>query len=979
MWIAERGLRRTRFVGRDAELARIVEVLALPPAFVLVEGEGGIGKSRLVREAIRAVDPEDVRTLYAQCPPFVEGFTLGPLVDAVRQAAPDIAGLGLSALSGVLRPLFPEWADALPPAPQQPADPDAVRHQLIRALADLVDRLGVRVLVVEDVHWADAATLDFLVHLSTRRPRPPGLVLTCRPSEVPPGSPLRRLTSRPADGVSRARVVLEGLPLSESAALVSSMLDGGRASAELAGYLHDRTEGVPLALEECVRLLRDRNDLALRDGEWTRRCQNEIAVPATIRDAVGERVARLAPDARHVLLAAAVLADPVDERTLAAVSALPPARWLAALGQALASGLLDDTQDAHNGTPASHGRFFYRHVLAARAVYEQAPAHERRGAHRRAGEVLEATTPPPVVRLAHHFRLAGEFDRWSGYARQAVDLALVSGNPTTAMTLLHALITDPALPPAEAAALTGRLPLYTSTGDPRQREIIQSLRSVLASEGLDVHERAAVRAQLGRLLVVTGEHTRGAAELELAIPDLAHGGYAVASTMALLGIPVHESWPIATHLRWLKRAESVASAGTVSADEARTLHVDRATALLDLGERSGWELARRFDADPSNPRTGRQVARLLLNLGSQSVNWGRYEDARRHLAGAVEIAERHGYLRLRDMALVTRDHLDWFTGAWDGLDERVASWGEVGEEPLIRMDSQQVAAMLRSARSGPDSEVLRMLGTVREESARRGAMNVFVESAGALGRVAGHPAKTLEATKEPVRRMVRKGVWLWAADLLPPHLGALLALGHRAEAEALTATFAEGARGREIPVLTATLASCRALLAEGGGRAALSAAAWQAAAEAWLALPRPYHAALAREHAARWLLAAGQPGAAVRELRAALEEFTALGARHDAERARRALAELGEREGERRAGRRGYGDRLSPREQEVVRLVVRGLTNRQIAEILSRSPKTVATQVNSAMRKHGVSSRTALAVRIAQRGYGDGPPGSAPD
>ncbi|MET9472014.1 AAA family ATPase, partial [Streptomyces sp. NPDC002922] len=399
--------RRPRFVGRDAELRRVTDALQQLPALVLVEGEAGIGKSRLVREALAAVATGGPRTLVAVCPPFREALTLGPIVDAARQAVPsgaDVAGLGLSALAGTLRPLFPEWADGLPSAPEPLADAGAARHRLIRAFAELLDRLGIDVLVVEDVHWADEATLEFLLFLASRQPLPLTLVMTCRPEEVAADSLLPRLSSRvpTSAGISHARVGLTGLAVSDTAELVSSMLDDEHVSTEFATFLHDRTEGVPLALEECVRLLRDRADLVRRDGEWMRRTLDEISVPPTIRDAVTERVARLGADARRVLLAAAVLSDPADERMLGAVSgltevgsgqdaglegrmgrpadsAIAPARGTAAtlvesaVSDAVRSGLL--VEDG-----SGPGRIAFRHTLAARTVYDRASASERRAA-----------------------------------------------------------------------------------------------------------------------------------------------------------------------------------------------------------------------------------------------------------------------------------------------------------------------------------------------------------------------------------------------------------------------------------------------------------------------------------------------------------------------------------------------------------------------------------------------------------------------
>ncbi|BBA96727.1 putative LuxR family transcriptional regulator [Actinacidiphila reveromycinica] len=977
--MAERWLGRTRFVGRDRELARVVEALARPPALVLIEGEAGIGKSRLVREAVAATDRDGARTLLAVCPPFLEAFTLGPVVDAVREAAPDVAALGLTAVAGALRPLFPEWSQDLPPAPEPPADAGVARHQLVRALAELLDRAGVEVLVVEDVHWADATTLDFLVYVATRRPRPLTLVLTYRPEEVAADSPLLRLTSRPAQDVCQVRATLGGLPVSDAAGLASSMLGGDRVSAGFAAFLHDRTEGVPLALEECVRLLRDRDDLTCRDGEWARRGLDEIAVPPTIRDSVTERVARLGADARRVLLAAAVLTDPVDERTLAAVTGLPVGRWPAALRASLGSGLLGETTARPGGgLPAGRTGIAFRHVLAARAVYDRAAAHERAAAHRRAGEALETAVPPPVGRLAHHFREAGLTRRWFAYARQAALLALSSGDHRTAAGLLHALITEPTLPPTEVAALAGQVSSHAFTGDPRAGEIARTLRAVVDSGRLGRRDRAAVRAQLGRMLLTVGEYTEAAAVLEQAIPDLADHGYPVASAMTVLGLPLHDSWPVATHLRWLERAEAVASSSEIGPVDRFELRLARMTALFELGEESGWELAGRIDADESSPQAAVLTARFHLNAGHAAMKWGRYADARRYLAAAVDVAGRHGYQRLRDLALVTAGHLDWLTGAWDGLDERLAAWQEVDGEPLIRMDALLVGTQLRVARGGPDEEARKVLAAVREESVRRGTTDLPAEAAGALARVAAEPSA--DHTAEPVGRLVRKGVWLWAGEVLPEHLAALTSAGRRSEAEELVAAFEDGARGRDAPVLAATLASCRALLAEGRGRPAAAADAWEAAASAWRALPRPYDAAKAGERRARCLLRDGRRTAALAALRAAHREFTSLGARYDADRVRRALDAQGAgAEGPWRPGRRGYGDRLSPRELEVVRLVATGLTNREIAKALSRSPKTVATQLNSAMRKHGVSSRTALAVRVTQAGYDAGAePGPSP-
>ncbi|WP_369226599.1 AAA family ATPase [Streptomyces sp. R39] len=957
-----------RFVGRRAELAALAAALAGPPALVLVEGEAGIGKSRLVREALKSARADGPQPLIAVCPPFREALTLGPVVEALRQGRHSVADLRLSALAGTLRPLFPEWADSLPPPPEPLADARAARFRLLRALGELLDGFCVDVLVVEDVHWADEATLDFLMLLASRQTATLTLVLTYRPEDVELESPLLRLSSRrPPGGLVRVR--LGGLPVAASAELVSSMLDDEHVSDAFAAFLHSRTEGVPLALEECVRLLRDRADLVRRGGEWIRRTLGDIAVPPTIRDAVAERVARLGPDARQVLLAAAVLTDPADDSALTAVSALPEARAAEGLREALGSGLLSEDRS---------GRAAFRHVLAAKVVYDTAPAAARRHAHRRAAEWLEAQGRRPVGRLARHFREAGETGRWRRYAEEAADLALASGDHLSAVTSLHALITDPGCPDAEVAPLVRKMPLHAFTGYARRDEITATLRAVLDSAALSGEERVELTAQVARLLLNGGDHAAAAAELDKVAPELIAPSYPVVWAMTALGFPVDPSWPVAVHLGWLERAERALEHASVTPAERLSLAVDRLTALLDLGEEAGATVTDGLGADSSHPPTAEHLARGALNAGNGVMKWGHYADARRRLEAAAGIAGRHEYRRLKDMATLTLIHLDWHEGHWDGLEQRLAAWLDVDGEPLMRLDARLVAARLRAVHDEEQAVAQAELGEVYEESLRRGMTDIVVEAAGALAApalAAGRPEEALALTEEPVARLTRKGLWLWGADVAPPRVAALAATGRQEEAERLTAAFRRGVAGRRMPRQAAALRMCEAAVLAGRGDMAAAAAAWQEAALAWQALPAPYEALRCREQRAHALLAAGQPDQGCGELTAVRDGFTSLGAAGDAARTAEVLLRSGpaQRTPPWRGGRRGYGDQLSPRELEVVRLMLDGLTNREIAAALSRSHKTVAAQLNSAMRKHGVSTRTALAVRVTRDGTATAP------
>ncbi|MFD4558008.1 helix-turn-helix transcriptional regulator [Streptomyces sp. NPDC058469] len=969
------GVSAPRFVGRAAELHRLTDALARPSAAVLVEGEAGIGKSRLVQEALDEPGIAARRPLAAMCPPFREALTLGPVVDAARDARPDVAELALTPLAGVLRPLFPEWTQDLPPAPETLSDAGAARHRLFRALAELLEAMGVGVLVLEDVHWADEATLDFLLFLASRRSRRMSLVLTYRPEDVAPESLLMRLTSRPPAGTGYVRICLGALDVPQTAELMSSMLDGEHVSEAFASFLQERTDGVPLAIEESVRLLRDRADLVRRNGEWVRRTLDDIAVPPTIRDAVAERASRLTPVAQRVLQAASVLAEPVGPAVLATVSGLPDNVVGQAVDAAVRSGLLGEDRA---------GRVSFRHALAARAVYDMTPAPDRRALHREAGRSLRAVTPQPVARLAHHYREAGDTGQWRQYAERTADLALASGDHRTAVGLLHELLTESDPPAASVARWAQKMPVLAFNGLVGRGDLTRALRRVLDTEALAPHDRAAVRTQLGRMLLHAGEYAAGAAELERALPDLADEPFQAAWAMNTLGSPPSTLMTAGEHRRWLDRAADAARL-PMTADQRLALVVDRATALLDMGDEAGWAVAAELPDTAATPEGMMQLARSGLNIGNGAMRWGRYDEARQLLTTALARAEQHRYQRLHDMILVTLVHLDWFTGAWDGLAERAAALAVVDAEPVLQLDALLIMALLEGAVGGsgadpgPAAVTEGGIGTVEERlrqvldaGLRRGIVDLPLEPAAALARIRlaeGSAAEALELTEGPADVVTRKNIWLWATEFAPVRTGALLAVQRADQARQFVADLAEGLDGKNLPAADAALETCRGMLAQGEGRSVEAAAAFGRAVTAWQRLPRPYEALLAAERRAGCLLAAGDRDTGLTELARAHAGFTALGARTDADRVHLALRAAGAPVRQVwRGGRRGYGDQLSPRELEVARLLLTGLTNPAIARALSRSPKTVAAQLNSAMRKYGVTSRTALAVTLTQAG-----------
>ncbi|MPZ28980.1 MAG: AAA family ATPase [Micromonosporaceae bacterium] len=953
------------FVGRDDELGAVLRALADPPALVLIEGEAGIGKTRLVREALGSPALRDRTVPIAGCPPVKEPFPLGAVVDGLRRLRPRVGDLGLSPLGGALRPLFPEWAGQLPPALEGLDDPVGTRHRLLRALTELVERLGVDLLVIEDAHWADVSTLEWLLTLSAVGDPGLSVVVTYRPTDVPEESLLLRLTSRPVPGMSQARVELGPLSRAQSQRMVGELLGAQGVSEEFAGFMYERTDGVPLAIEETVRLLRDRDDIAHRDGIWTRRVLAELQVPPTLRDSVLERLARLTPPARQVLEVAAVVAEPVDEPTLAAVGGLAEATGRAGLAAALASGLLQET---------SPGRFAIRHVFDAQAVSGAIPVSDRRRLHQRTAQVLERLDPPPVVRLAGHFREAGDLEQWCRYAEAAADLAWEAGDDRTAVVTLLDLLDQIEHPFGRRVRLVRKLfdaAFFgaAALGDLAYR-VADALRAVLDTDGLRQPERGEFRLHLARMLWTVGEGLAAAEQMEAAIPDLGDRPNLAIHAMNNIAMAVVPDWPAARHRWWLSRATELAERSGSPADQQAVAWA-RATGLLLLGDEAGWTAARELPQVASGARELRILNKRRLNVAEATLPWGRYDETRRQVDAVVGYVESSGYQRRVSKARLVRNYLDWYTGQWRDLATAAADVAAAEEsEPLEKLRARQLMGLLDLA-AGARARAERQLRAVASEYARLNHVQAEeLAVPAALGRLCladGAVDEALQVTTPAIEMITRKDVWLWATDIAPVRLDALVAGGRLGDAEQLVSQFAAGLADRAAPAPAAALDTCRAILAGARGDPAAAAERFVAAAAAWAALPRPYDQLLTLERQGCCLLAAGRTDPALTVLADAQQRLSELGARWDADRLAQRLRQHGVTVARTwRGGRRGYGDQLSPRELEVVRLVSKGMTSQEVGEAVFLSPRTVDQHLRNAMRKLDVRSRTALATAVAE-------------
>ncbi|SFQ43605.1 regulatory protein, luxR family [Amycolatopsis arida] len=934
-------LHRPAFVGRAAELATLVGALAHRPATVLVEGEAGIGRTRLVEELLSRQELARDRVLTGACQPMREPFPYGPLLDALRT----VEGLGeVSPVAGVLRPLLPELAPVLPPEPPPPPNPAARRHREFRALRELLAACGRCVLVLEDLHWADEDTRELLRFLVADPPDQLALVLTCRAAELPPGGPLGlpvragvRLRLGPLDVVAVRRLATE-------------LLDGAKVSREFAERLRERSAGIPFVVEEVLR--------ALPGGQRAPapRLLDEIDVPVPLREAVGALLPGLPPAALRLVRAAAVLGVPADGTPLGALAGLPADGVAAALEPAVRAGVLVEAGD----------RYGFRHELARRAVYRTISAPERKALHARAIDVLAGADPAPLAQLAEHARAAGRPADWQRYAEAAVDRAEAAGETSEALDVLLGMLDGPLVPRQGDERPVERLAVKLSELALRghRPDVVAALERLAADTALGTTARGTVRLRVGLLLCrQSGQLARGRAQVEKAVAELADRPELAARGYNVLAVPIEGLTPLSWHERWMARVSAVLD--RVDDPELRlALEGDRIACRAHIGDGSAWAAYERMPDTAPTAAERVQLARFWCNLADAESWIGRLDRAERLLGDCLRMAESAGALFAASLAEGTRLRLEWATGRWNGLAESAEVAAEQYDDlGAVIVEARLVQGALAAVRGdfAAAERHLRGTGLTKPQHA---VMPVVLCAAGLLIRVrlATHDiAGAVAMADHGVAAARRKGVWVWAAELVPAAARAYALGGRAADAAAVVAEFRAGIAGRDAPVAVAALAAAEGTLREARGEHRAAAESFRLAQERYLDLPMPYPAARAAEDAAGCRVAAGDRDG-IDDLWAVAQAYDRLGAARDAGRCHHMLRELGAWKPSRR-GRRGYGDQLSPRELEVAAMLACGRTNREIAEGLFLSPRTVEQHVTRVLRKLGVRSRTEVAGR----------------
>ncbi|GLW92919.1 ATP-binding protein [Actinokineospora globicatena] len=948
------GLMRTSspvLVGRGDQLGALLAAVPRQPAVIMIEGEAGVGKSRLVRELLDS-ELGPMAVLMGYCQPVGEPFPYGAVLEALRDATDRLARNHprLSPVAGVIGPLLPELAEYLPEPPAPTGDPRTERHRLFRAMRELISVLGPVLLVVEDLHWADDGSRQLLRFLMGDPPANLSIVVTYRREDVPGGVPLGS-AYRPPSGITSVLLELGPLDVDEVRALTSAILDEEAVSAEFAAKLHERTAGIPFVVEETLRALRNPAGAVHADGATARRLLDNVDVPVLLRDAMAERLAALPTTATRLAQAAAVLGVPAPAELLGEVAAIGDSRVRAALTHALTGHVLHEVDS---------GRYGFRHALAQQAVYDTLSGPDRQQLHNRAIEALDQVEPRPLVQLAEHSERAGRTAAWLHYGEAAADRAAEIGDAGTGTALLQRLLVEPTVPAADVDRLAIKLGQVAHLGLD-QHDPTEALERLLSDRRLSTPARGEVRLYRGLLLVrQAGGVEEARSEIEMAIADLTERPDLAAKGAAVLGQPFMGMTPMREFEPWLARTDRYREA--TDDNELRiSLMANEMGSKLHTGDPSVLANLDRLPDTVSTPGEQRQLARAHCNLADACTSTGHFRLANDLLRSGLRYAAECGAPFVVSTARATKARLDWLTGEWDGLAERAGRLLDeyrdlfpVASELCLVLGS---LAMARGEWAEATSYLTETGAFVPEES----IAPVAIAGCAAL-------ATTMLSQDEVTRACVdvdrgvgilrTKGVWAWATELGPVAVAAFLAAGREMDAENLIEDVAAGIEGRDAPMSVAALAQCRGRLAEARGQLDVAVSHYREAVDRYERLPAPYFAALVAEREAICLLPSDNDKA-TEILSTLVDTFDTLGATRDAARCRHLLRGMGGGKPSRR-GRRGYGNELSPREQEVARLLAAGHTNREIADVLFLSPRTVEQHAARVLRKLGVSSRAEL-------------------
>jgi DNA-binding CsgD family transcriptional regulator len=964
---------RTRFVGRRDELVAVDAALdglrSGRARWLVVAGEPGIGKTRLLGELAERAAARRYPVFVGRGAELERELPFAIWIDALDD---HVASLGERKLEALIGERVAELARVLPSAaPAAAGGLHDERFYAYRAVRALLQRMAMGqplVLMLDDVHWADDASLELIAHL-LRRPPPAAVLiaLAFRAGQVP-NSLLAALEAAGRDGMV-TEVALGPLSQAEAEALL------GRAPQPL---LYSQSGGNPFYLEELSRAPRPANGRDTDDAD-------AVGVPPAVAAALGQEIRGLSERAQRLGWGAAVAGEPFELDLAAAAAGLSEPEALSAIDDLLAANVAGPTDVAR--------RYRFRHPLVRRAVYDGAGEAWRLQAHARAAAAL-ADRPGAIAARAHHVERSarvGDEDA-AGVLEQAGHQAAAQA-PAVAARWFEAALRLLDAPAGEEARPTGPAPsLATPAVNPTRRlALLVPLAASLAATGrleraLGALVEALTLVDLPDLRVrlisacaacenLLGRHDAAHARLRGALEALEdQDGAAAAALHAELAADALYDSDFEAMRDWASRAAEAARRLSDRGLEAL------ATALLcfaeyNLGNPEAAEAARLhaatlIDALPDDQLMMRLDAPYYFGFAEYFCE--HYEDSIRHFRRGINLSRAIGQGQFVVPMMVGLAHALEIRGR---LAEAAETADAAVESARLAGNRQQVGFALVAdawtaaslgdgdrARAAGD-EAVALLDELDDSVLTRGThahLGVMWADLGEYDRCLA-AFRAVGMPEFPSIERGRRG-WMYAAlartDLARGDRGAAQAWADRAE---------QALEGLGLPFADAWLLHARAAIALDAGDADAAVRLAFEAMERGEAVEAPLTAARCRTLAGAALAAAGRREDGVRELARAESELSALGAARHRDEAARELRRLGERVTgrQRRGGGEGL-DALSGREREIAELVAEGRTNREIGAELFLSEKTIEGHLTRIFAKLGVTSRVEVAEVVGR-------------
>ncbi|HEV2783929.1 MAG TPA: AAA family ATPase [Actinophytocola sp.] len=928
----------TALVGRDVELARLVDwvedLVSGTGRAVLIEGEPGIGKSSLARETAAAAERHGCRVYRAAADELGQALPLQPLLDAlrVRESADE------PRLATILRLLHGELGGA--------ADPTvAASEQMLTLMTELCSAAPT-VLIIDDLQWADLATITVWKWLARSADRAPLLLIgTMRP--VPQRDellPVRRVVGE--DGIIR----LGRLPDAAVVELITSIVDGkpGRKLRKLA----EGAAGNPLYLTELMGALVRATRVTVTDKGVVETTGG--SVPGSLVAAITHRLDFLPREVRAVLQGAALLGVEFLVSDLAIVLDRRIAELVPAIDEARAAGVLKETED----------KLAFRHPLIRDALYDDIAASVRAAWHRDAAKAL-ASAGVPVPRVARQLLRAisspsaGPLD--DPLLNWLVDASptLVAQAPRAAIDLLRQASRRSPATTKRGAVLACRLAdaLYRS-GDcvGAERAASQAMTVITDPDLLvDLHWTVTqCRTMLGksdeslktlnRALAVPTISTRQRARL-LVLTARAHrdlGEVTVAGQVAADALRTAEEAGDQWAIGWSLHVLTIVS--IMRGDVAAALPM--------------FERGLRVVGD--NPGLTDLGLLLQINKAVALGDMDRYAEAIAAAERVRQLADHAGSLVRLAQAQTTLGELLFEVGRWDDAQAEVEILPDEFKDPGATCCDRGVAAVIAFHRGDPATA--RQHLSAAEPSAEKLGNRVVASLALARSldhEISGDPEEALAVLTEGVANDAEELEEI--EDLLPEAARLAVHTDTVHAATEIAEQAASLAQRSQVPHRLAAAAYCRGLLND-------DPSLLLHAADRYDEADRPLLRAKALEAAAVGFANRGDRGSARTAFTRADDLYDELGANWDLALLRARLRPLGIRRGPRakhRQERAGWNS-LTPTETKIAAMVAEGLPNREIAEQLVLSPRTVGTHVSHILAKLGVRSRIDIAREAAR-------------